>query len=186
MLKKSTQYELIAAISVTLGAVLLAYTYYPILNPLQFQIDNPGSGFIGRLVVGTPISLFILLFAWHFNLNARRLIGADAKTTEQAKTARYEDVMRILFTTSIVCAALSVIAVGALSVMTIDPSTETEVLRLRIELLGIGFAIGWGWLAVWARKRRGISQTVLVRTLGQALVILSVIYAIGIIAFFLG
>jgi hypothetical protein len=87
---------------------------------------------------------------------------------------------------SIVCASLSFIAVGALSVMTIIPSTEREGLRSRIELLGIAFAIGWGWLAVWARKRRGISQTVVVRSVGQALVIISVIYSIGIIVGFLG
>jgi hypothetical protein len=87
------QYELIAAISVTLGAVMLAYTYYPFLNPLQFQLDNPGStGFIWRLVIGTPISLFILLSAWRFNLKARRLKGEDAETNEQAKPAPHEEV----------------------------------------------------------------------------------------------
>jgi hypothetical protein len=154
---------------------------------LQFQIDNPGStGFIGRLVIGTPAALFILLCAWHFNLKVRRLKGEDAETNEQVKPAPHEDVMRVLFVMSIVCASLSFVAVGALSVITIIPSTEAEGLRSRMELLGIGFAIGWGWLAVWARKRRGISQTVVVRAVAQALVIMSVIYSIGIIMGFLG
>ena len=181
------QYQLITAISVTLGAILLVYTYFPVLNPWQFQIDNPGNtGFTGRLAIGTPISLFVLLCAWRFNLKARKFKGDDTEPHKQAKPAPREDVMKALFAMSIVCASLSFAGVGALSVMTIVPSNETESLHSRIELLGIGLTIGWGWLGVWARRRRGISQTVVVQAIGRALVIMSVIYSIGIIVGFLG
>lgn len=65
------------------------------------------------------------------------------------------------------------------------PERGAEDLRTRIELLGIGGAIIWGWLAIWARKRRAISQTVALRSIGQALVLLSVIYSLGIVLGFL-
>jgi hypothetical protein len=93
--------------------------------------------------------------------------------------------MKVLFVMSVVCAFLSFLLVGALSAMTIIPKRGAEDLRTRIELLGIGGAIIWGWLAIWARKRRAISQTVALRSIGQALVLLSVIYSLGIVLGFL-
>ncbi|MDB6067987.1 MAG: hypothetical protein JWR26_4195 [Pedosphaera sp.] len=73
-MKKSIPYEIIAAVSAMLGAVLLVFVYYPIINPIQFGIDNhQGTAPLARYILGTPVSLLILSGGWYFNRKAQKL-----------------------------------------------------------------------------------------------------------------
>jgi predicted Co/Zn/Cd cation transporter (cation efflux family) len=73
-MKPSSKYESIAAVLALVGAVALVAVYYPILNPVQFGMDTGRDRApLGRYILGTPASLFILAAAWHFNRKAMRL-----------------------------------------------------------------------------------------------------------------
>lgn len=73
-MKKSAPYETVAAISAMLGAILLVFTYYPVINPIQYRLDNDKeSASPSRYIFGTPASILILSGSWFFNLKARRL-----------------------------------------------------------------------------------------------------------------
>ena len=73
-MKKTVSYEIVAAIMMMLGAVLLVAVYYPVINPIQYRIDShQDTAPLSRYIFGTPISLLILWGAWHFNRMARRL-----------------------------------------------------------------------------------------------------------------
>jgi hypothetical protein len=73
-MKKSLPYEIAATLLALLGVFLLVGLYMPMLNPEQTRIEThrelPAIGFY---VVMTPIPLFVLMAAWHFNRTARAL-----------------------------------------------------------------------------------------------------------------
>jgi hypothetical protein len=56
------------------GAILLVFTYYPNINPIQYRIDNHReTAPISRYILGTPASLLILSGAWYFNRKTQKL-----------------------------------------------------------------------------------------------------------------
>ena len=83
-MKKSVPYEIIAAASGMCGAVLLVAVYYPVINPVQFRIDNhQASAPLSSYIFGTIPSLLVLSGAWYFNRKAQSL-------KQQAETAKHE------------------------------------------------------------------------------------------------
>jgi hypothetical protein len=59
-MKKNMLYEILAVVLAMTGAILLVFTYYPIINPIQYRIDSHGETVQAtRLLVGTAISLMI-------------------------------------------------------------------------------------------------------------------------------
>src|SRR6266852_9870150 len=74
VMRKSVPFEIVGAVSAMLGAVLLVFTYYPVINPIRYRIDNhhePAP--VSRYILGTPVSLLILSGAWYFNRKAQKL-----------------------------------------------------------------------------------------------------------------
>jgi glycerol uptake facilitator-like aquaporin len=73
-MRKSLPYEIIAAASAMLGALILVWVYYPILNPIQYSIDSHQDlPSISYYIVMTPIPLAILWASSHFNKKAQQL-----------------------------------------------------------------------------------------------------------------
>jgi len=73
-MKKSVVFEIMATVSAMVGVVLLVFTYYPVINPIQYRIDNHReTPPVSRFIVGTPFSLLILSGAWYLNCKARKL-----------------------------------------------------------------------------------------------------------------
>jgi hypothetical protein len=77
-MKKSIPYEILTALTGVAGAILLVFTYYPIINPMQYRIDNDReTAPVGRFIIGTPVSLLILSGAWYFNRKTQKLKQAE-------------------------------------------------------------------------------------------------------------
>lgn len=73
-MKKYLQYEIVAAILMMFGAVLLVAVYFPLINPIQYRLDSHQEAApLSRYILGTPVALLILWSAWHFNRKARGL-----------------------------------------------------------------------------------------------------------------
>ncbi|HWY74569.1 MAG TPA: hypothetical protein VN281_03075 [Verrucomicrobiae bacterium] len=73
-MKKSLLYEILAAVTAMVGVVLLVFTDYPIINPIQYGIDNHReTAPVSRFILGIPVSLVILSVAWYFNRRAQKL-----------------------------------------------------------------------------------------------------------------
>jgi len=86
IMKASSKYESIATVLALVGAVALVAVYYPILNPEQFSLDfGQDSAPLSRYIIGTPLSLVILVAAWRFNRKAMRLNREelDSQQTER-------------------------------------------------------------------------------------------------------
>jgi len=73
-MKRSLPYEIAAAITAVMGAFLLVFLYYPVINPGQYILDtgNKGEPF-GYYLILTPIPLMILVAAWRLNRKAQSL-----------------------------------------------------------------------------------------------------------------
>jgi hypothetical protein len=77
-MKKSIPYEILTALTGMAGAILLVFTYYPIINPMQYRIDNDReTAPVSRFIIGTPVSLLILSGAWYFNRKTQNLKQAE-------------------------------------------------------------------------------------------------------------
>lgn len=79
-------YEILATVSAMVGAVLLVFTYYPIINPTQYRIDNhretaPES----RYVLGTPVAFLILSGAWYLNRKTQKLKRDEMNSKHEQK-----------------------------------------------------------------------------------------------------
>jgi hypothetical protein len=77
-MRKSLPYEVLAAASAIIGAFILVVVYYPLLNPVQFEIDSheePPS--LWHYILATPIPLLILAASWCLNRKAQRLKQDD-------------------------------------------------------------------------------------------------------------
>ena len=75
--------EACGAALMTLGAVVLVATYFPLLNPTQYKLNSNGSESLAlRYVVGTAISLATLACSWKCNRHAKRS-GAEGKREPQ-------------------------------------------------------------------------------------------------------
>ncbi|HEY5044164.1 MAG TPA: hypothetical protein VIK53_19510 [Verrucomicrobiae bacterium] len=73
-MKKAILYEIIAAVLMTLGAVVLVCVYWTILDPILYRLDShQWRTPVSRYVIGTPISLLILSASWYFNRKAQKL-----------------------------------------------------------------------------------------------------------------
>ena len=73
-MKKSIPYEILAMTTAMLGVVLLVFTYYPVINTIQYRFDNPREiAPFSRFILGTPVSLLILSGAWHLNRKTQKL-----------------------------------------------------------------------------------------------------------------
>ncbi len=73
-MKKSASYEILAAVLGMIGVILLVFTYYPILNPIQYKIDHHhATAPLSRFIIGTPFSLLFLSVAWFFNHKTQKL-----------------------------------------------------------------------------------------------------------------
>jgi hypothetical protein len=79
-MRKSVPYEIIAAILMALGAVLLVVVWFPVINPAQYEmLSHQKSPPLARYLVGTPVALLVLARAWYFNRKARTLKGKRVK-----------------------------------------------------------------------------------------------------------
>jgi hypothetical protein len=85
-MKKSIQYEILATTSAIVGAVLLASTYSPVINPIQLRIDD---GLVttpmSRYIIGTLVSLLILSGAWYFNCKTQKLKRGEMDSKHEQK-----------------------------------------------------------------------------------------------------
>jgi hypothetical protein len=73
-MRKSLPYEIFAAASAMMGSLILVAVYYPILNPIQYQIDSHDNlPSVGYYLIMTPIPLAILWVSWRFNKKAQQL-----------------------------------------------------------------------------------------------------------------
>lgn len=73
-MRKSLPYEIIAAVSAMLGALVLVSVYYPVLNPIQYKIDSHEDlPSVGHYIIMTPIPLAILWVSWKLNRKAQQL-----------------------------------------------------------------------------------------------------------------
>jgi hypothetical protein len=73
-MRKSLPYEIIAAVSAMLGALILVSVYYPVLNPIQYEIDSHEDlPSVGYYIIMTPIPLAILWVSWKLNRKAQQL-----------------------------------------------------------------------------------------------------------------
>jgi hypothetical protein len=86
-MRKSLPYEIIAAVSAVLGALILVVVYYPLLNPIQYEIDSHQDlPSVGYYIFMTPIPLAILSASWYFNRKAQQLKREESRPEkEQAK-----------------------------------------------------------------------------------------------------
>jgi hypothetical protein len=85
-MQKSIPYEILAMTSAMVGTVLLVCTYYPVINPIQYRIDNHSeTAPMIRYILGTPVSLLILSGAWYFNRKTQKL-KRDEKDSEHGQT----------------------------------------------------------------------------------------------------
>lgn len=92
--------------------------------------------------------------------------------------------MKTLFITSLMCAAMSLLAVLGFSSMTLVPGPGTEDWRSQMMFVGGAFFVGWLYLAIWARAgERTASPPAWLRRL---LVTIGVVYALGIALFVIG
>jgi hypothetical protein len=84
-MRKSIRYEILAATAAMIGVVLFVFTYYPIINPIQYGLDNDReSAPLGRYLLGTPISILILSGAWYFNRKTQKL-KRDERNSKHAQ-----------------------------------------------------------------------------------------------------
>jgi len=64
-----------------LGALLLVWVYFPIINPIQYSLDShQETASLSRYILGTPISVLILSVAWYFNREALKLKQEKVQT----------------------------------------------------------------------------------------------------------
>jgi len=72
-MKKSILCEIAAVALATVGSIFLVTVYFPVLNPIQYQIEtHQTAASFSRYLIGTPVALAILWAAWCFNREARR------------------------------------------------------------------------------------------------------------------
>jgi hypothetical protein len=75
---KTKPYEILAAVLAMFGAVLLVFTYYPFINPIQYGLDNGNeSAPLSRYILGTPVSFLMLSGGWLCNRKARKMKGDE-------------------------------------------------------------------------------------------------------------
>jgi hypothetical protein len=77
-MKKHQFYEAIGITLAMPGAVLLVAVFYPLINPIQYQLDSHGNHPpLSRYVIGTLISLLLVAAGWHYNRRAQKLKRKD-------------------------------------------------------------------------------------------------------------
>jgi heme/copper-type cytochrome/quinol oxidase subunit 2 len=85
-MKKTIQHKILAMALAIVGAVLLAFTYCPVTNPIQLRIDD---GLVTmpmrRYIIGTLVSLLILSVAWYFNHKAQKLKRGEMDLEHEQK-----------------------------------------------------------------------------------------------------
>jgi predicted membrane channel-forming protein YqfA (hemolysin III family) len=95
--------------------------------------------------------------------------------------------MKALFITSVVCAAMTLLAVFCLSAMTIAPRDGAEDVRGQMLLAAGAFFVLWLFLAAWARRCLRVASTEQPPLwLRRLLVWGGVVYSIGVLLFAVG
>lgn len=92
--------------------------------------------------------------------------------------------MKPLYITSLVSALMSLMAVLALSAMTIVPRLGSETLRGQMMLVVLVFFVGWLGLAFCVRP--GQNRTLPPQWLGRLLILLGIVYVSGLLLFVIG
>lgn len=92
--------------------------------------------------------------------------------------------MKPLFVTSLVSALMSLLAVLALSAMTIAHRPGAETLRGQLMLVVALFLVGW--LALAFHVRPGQNRTLPPQWLGRLLLLLGIVYVSGLLLFVIG
>lgn len=92
--------------------------------------------------------------------------------------------MRPLFTMSLVCAVMSLLAIFGLSVTTYVPTPDAETERtLLMSIAGVFFFV-WLGIAWWVRPR--VAQSSPPRWLARSLVGFSIVYLLAVFVFVIG
>ena len=95
--------------------------------------------------------------------------------------------MRPLFITSLICVAMSLLALFGLSAMTIVPRPGAESIRARTMVVAVVFAVAWLGVAFWARPRKGAAAKSLPPLwLRRSLVVAGVVYMLGVFFLVIG
>lgn len=72
-----------------LGALILVAVYYPLLNPIQYEIDSHKDlPSVGYYIIMTPISLAILWASWKLNRKAQQLKREEKEPDEDNEKGR--------------------------------------------------------------------------------------------------
>ena len=95
--------------------------------------------------------------------------------------------MKTLVVTSLISAAVSLLAILALSAMTIAPGAGAGVSRTRMMFLAGAFLLAWLDVALWAQRRgRADRQGPPAQWLGRVLVAVGVVYVCSVCMVILG
>ncbi len=79
--------QAVAASFLILGAVVLAWTFFPIINPRLWEqmTKDPYTSFALRYSFGLLLSFALLSGAHHLNLAARKLRNQEQKQSEESR-----------------------------------------------------------------------------------------------------
>jgi hypothetical protein len=94
--------------------------------------------------------------------------------------------MKLLFIISLACVVESLIAVAALSAMTIVPGNSVENTRTLIIVIAGIVACLWSGAAFWSRPGQNIPEIVSLKWLSRSLVAIGIVYLIGVFLFIIG
>jgi hypothetical protein len=95
--------------------------------------------------------------------------------------------MRALFITSLLCGIMSLLALVAVSAMTVVPSPGAEHSRSILMTIAGVFVLGWFGLSIWVRRRTsGVSQPLPPLWLTHSLICVGLVYLCAIIVFVVG
>jgi hypothetical protein len=95
--------------------------------------------------------------------------------------------MRAVFVISMTCAFMSLLAVFALSAMTIAPRPDGESFRACMMLVAGAFFVAWLCLAFWIRARQRASALAPPpKWLSRLLVSVGIVYLLGAFLLFIG
>ena len=88
---------------------------------------------------------------------------------------------------SLICVAMSLLALLGFSAITIVPHPEAESIRAQTMTVAGVFAVAWLGVAFWARPRRGaVAQSLPPQWLRRSLVVAGVVYVLGVFFLVIG
>jgi hypothetical protein len=95
--------------------------------------------------------------------------------------------MRPLFIMSLICVAMSLLALFGLSAMTVVSRPGAESIRTQMMMVAGVFTVAWLGVAFWARPRQAAAaQSLPPQWLRRSLVVAGVVYLVGVFFLVIG